>query len=278
MDNNSLVISNNDESFISNGLKSVDYTTIEYIKNKHSKYVGAYSYFYLDSLNETFKSNQSFLFEYRNKKLNFNKISLDNFIEYEMPFEIDEENIIYGKKSDLNYDEVILGLNEETITALYILLFDESITYIDEQVLIDISNGSIQNIEMYSLNLNGPEGITQTSPAFGDNFSVMVSTPFLIPSGEIDEIGMIGETFVNIHALIDLNGKKAPNILDKDLRTFTTTMSFEEKFLENDKTSPIILKEADEESSSGTGGEGSEGGEGTGGEGSEGRTGGEGGE
>jgi hypothetical protein len=64
-------------------------------------------------------------------------------------------------------------------------------------VLIDISNGSIQNIEMYSLNLNGPEGITQTSPAFGDNFSVMVSTPFLIPSGEIDEIGMIGETFVN---------------------------------------------------------------------------------
>jgi ABC-type lipoprotein export system ATPase subunit len=35
MDNNSLVISNNDESFISNGLKSVDYTTIEYIKNKH---------------------------------------------------------------------------------------------------------------------------------------------------------------------------------------------------------------------------------------------------
>ena len=50
---------------------------------------------------------------------------------------------------------------------------------------------------MFSLNLNGPEGITKESLSFGENYSICLSTPWLISSGKIDETGQIGEIFVD---------------------------------------------------------------------------------
>ena len=113
-------------------------------------------------------------------------------------------SIIPNEDTNGRNGDIYIRLNQTSFTVFNTGLTTddtgETVSTTDNEftwVLIDISNSTIRNLEMFSLNLNGPEGITKESLSFGENYSICLSTPWLISSGEIDETGQIGEIFVD---------------------------------------------------------------------------------
>jgi ABC-type lipoprotein export system ATPase subunit len=139
MDENSLVVSNADNGYKQNGFTTADYAQLEYLKNTYKEDVIDTSSFYLTSLDSIFEDNQSLQLNYQSRSLELKKLSLDSFLEYRMLEEVDGKEI-YGN-SKVSPEEVILGLDDETIYGLYILLFEKKPKSINEETLELIAKG-----------------------------------------------------------------------------------------------------------------------------------------
>ena len=143
MDENSLVISNRDSILTNTNFKNADYASINTIYRNHKDDIIAISPFYTTTFDTIFGNNQSIIINYDNKRLKIPKLSLNSFLEYRMIEELSEEKTIYGEE-DIEYEDVILALDVESMLALYSLIFDEALTKIEENDLIMLSNQIIK--------------------------------------------------------------------------------------------------------------------------------------
>ncbi len=141
MEDNSLVLKPEEDSFSSTRYESADYQTLLLFKRDHPDIVSDVSSFYLSSLDDIFKEQESLSFCYQNRSVNASQLSLDSFLECQNYAESNIESSLYP---DLSEEEIILGLNEEMINGLSFLLFDKKAVSIDES-LRDINSFLLRN-------------------------------------------------------------------------------------------------------------------------------------
>ena len=63
-------------------------------------------------------------------------------------------------------------------------------------IVIDTSNKDIQNMELFNLQLRGTTGVQQRSLSFGDAYTLLLGTPFILSNSTIED-GVIGDIYAN---------------------------------------------------------------------------------
>lgn len=129
MSSNSLVLSEKDDSYNGTEFESADYHFLNSLKERYSDIVLDTSNFYITSANDIFMNNQAFTLSYLSRNYQIDKLSCQSFLDALLTSEIDDS--IYGK-TETGVEEVILGLDDETIAALHLLLFNETLEQLDE--------------------------------------------------------------------------------------------------------------------------------------------------
>lgn len=153
MDENSFVISTKDNSVSDVGFKNPDYATLKRIQSRHEE-IFAVTSFYTTTLDPIFGNNQSCQLRYKNNIINLKSLSLNSFLEYRMPQEIEEK--IYGDL-DISDEEVIIGLDITNMLALYSLYFHSEISDMDESHLQSLSEQIKKDPIQLRVQANKPE-------------------------------------------------------------------------------------------------------------------------
>jgi ABC-type lipoprotein export system ATPase subunit/ABC-type antimicrobial peptide transport system permease subunit len=153
MEENCMVISKKDTSLTGVDFQNPDYSTLQRIKSRHPDRILCLSTFYTSSLDNIFYDNQSVQIQFNKRTLNMDSLSMDSFLEYRITDELINQTI-YGQKSELEDDDILLALKENEVIALYVMLFDTKIESIDESVLQKIGNQIQRNIIQLRIQAN----------------------------------------------------------------------------------------------------------------------------
>ncbi len=138
MSDNCMVIEAKEKSFEDENYKTADYSFLSLLKRDYEE-VADISTFYLENLDDIFQSDQRMSITKDKRTINLKKLSINSFIEYQTINELKEDEVIYGKREDLSYDEFILGVDDDSIASLYYLLFNKTIPSITDEVISMIS-------------------------------------------------------------------------------------------------------------------------------------------
>lgn len=136
MEDDSFVVEKEDNSLVDTSLKSSNYQKRAYLLNRYPEDVLALSSFYLTSLDDIFLTNQEISFQCENRSFSYPQLSLNSFLDYQMPEEIKDIQI-YGEK-DIQMEEVILGLDEVSLQSLYSLYFQKYKEALLEEDLVQL--------------------------------------------------------------------------------------------------------------------------------------------
>lgn len=134
MSENSLVITNKDESYTGTAFESSDVYFLQTLKNRYPDVISDVSKFYLTSTDEIFGNDQDISLLYNNKTYRLPRLSSNSFLEALTPDELPASKKIYGDLSLLQ-DDIILGLNEEDILGLFLLCYDSPPEDLNEENL-----------------------------------------------------------------------------------------------------------------------------------------------
>ena len=139
MDEGSMVIKRAEEGAKENDYSLLSYHSLQQIERAEKDYVLSLTAFYRDSLNTLFGSSSSIGFHYLNRDLQVPTLSLDSFLQFEL---VEESSYPLDDAIDLDSlseEEVIVGLDEESMIALYLMLFNEEPLYgITEETLLTL--------------------------------------------------------------------------------------------------------------------------------------------
>lgn len=139
MDQGAMVVDCREREPIGTEYKLVGYQELLRIEAAFPEYVLSVSPFYHTSLNNMFHDSQVLRLCYQNRFLDIPGISLDSFLQFRVPGECPAPEKIAVSLEDFSYEEIILFLDEESLMALYLLLFKEEPTYgITEEALLEI--------------------------------------------------------------------------------------------------------------------------------------------
>ena len=78
--------------------------------------------FYVTNVDSILNEYQSFSFIFNDKSLYIENLTLSNFIECSKIEELKNEEILFFNKSEMNLDEIIIGIDERKFKALYYLV------------------------------------------------------------------------------------------------------------------------------------------------------------
>ena len=63
-------------------------------------------------------------------------------------------------------------------------------------IVVDVFNPDIQNIELFNMKLKGTDGVQKKSMSFGDAYTLMIGTPFILSTATVED-GVIGDIYAN---------------------------------------------------------------------------------
>lgn len=149
MSDNCMVIESKESRFEDEKYQTGDYAFLSLLKRNYPEEVIDISPFYLENLDDLFKKEQRMTLKHQNRTISLNKLSVTSFLEYRTTRELLEEEEIFGKKENLRYDEIILGVDNSSISSIYYLLFNRFIPSITDDTL----NSIIQAINKESIGL-----------------------------------------------------------------------------------------------------------------------------
>lgn len=139
MKENALVVDLKEDTIGSTNYELVGYNDLLRIKREFPSFVLDVSPFYVTSLNDIFLNDQRISLSYRGRHVVLPEISLDSFLQFQTVEEAKMEKDIAVDTREIGYEEVILALDEESLTALYMMLFFEEPPYgMTEETLDDI--------------------------------------------------------------------------------------------------------------------------------------------
>jgi len=127
--------------------------------------------------------------------------------EIELGFELDvDKHFIYicpSENTNGRNGEIYIKLGTNSFTVYNTgLTTDESgevVSTIGNEftwIVIDIFNKDIHNVDLFNLKLNGTEGVTKESLSFGDAYTLLLGTPFILSSSTVED-GVIGDVYAN---------------------------------------------------------------------------------
>ncbi|MFA6830160.1 MAG: ATP-binding cassette domain-containing protein [Bacilli bacterium] len=164
MSENTMVVSQDEDSVNNNGYETSDYQFLNLLKRNHEDKIIDISPFYLSNLGSIFQQNQAISIINGNRTFPLSSFSLDKFMEYSM---FQEETISIDKQ-EIDYDEIIIGLDETTLESLYYFIFGTNIyeigpseiaslrfQLINKPLRIQASNPSWNYFLDYSLTIKG---------------------------------------------------------------------------------------------------------------------------
>ncbi len=131
MSDNSLVISEKDESYNGTSFESSDVYFLTTLKQRYPNIIADVSNFYMTSVDDIFEGDQRISLIYDKESYTLNRFSLKTFTEALSTKELSSDIKIYGSTS-LDESEVVLGIREEDVSALYLLLYKTTPDSIDE--------------------------------------------------------------------------------------------------------------------------------------------------
>lgn len=147
MDTNCMVIESKESAFESDSYKTADYHFLSLIQRNYPEEVIGISDFYLENLDDIFKGDQRFSISFENRTIAVHKISSNSFLEYRTVEELSKDEEIYGKKENLGYDEIILGVDLDSVASLYYLIFNATIPSVTDEVMEKLSK-AVQRIRL----------------------------------------------------------------------------------------------------------------------------------
>ena len=63
-------------------------------------------------------------------------------------------------------------------------------------IVINIFDKDMHNMDLFNLKLNGTDGTKKESLSFGDNYTLLLGTPFILSSETVED-GVIGDVYAN---------------------------------------------------------------------------------
>lgn len=127
------------EDYNATGYDLLGYNDLRVIERSFPEFVVSVSPFYLTSLNTIFMDDQRISLTYQDRYLTLDSLSLDSFLQFSLPEESPVKNDIAVDLSEVGHEEVILVLDENSLSALYLLLFREVAPYgMTEETLLSI--------------------------------------------------------------------------------------------------------------------------------------------
>ena len=137
-------------------LERLDYGALNYVAREFDEVI-APSTFYLDSFS-SFLPQEEIKLSFQNSEMKIRKLNLDSFLHYSMVEEVDAP--IYGEIVD-SLDSVILGLDEDALTGLHLLLYGYAPSFIDESTLLRIQDGLSNHLSLQITSQNANWGYQQ---------------------------------------------------------------------------------------------------------------------
>ena len=138
MSDNCMVIESRETKFEEENYQTSDYSFLSLLKRNYPDEVADISSFYLENLDDIFENNQRMTMTKENRTIVLKKLSLNSFMEYQTINELSKDKEIFGKKENLNYDEFILGVDNDSIASIYFLLFNKTIPSINDDIINEI--------------------------------------------------------------------------------------------------------------------------------------------
>lgn len=189
MNTNSMVVSCKDSGYISESMENADYSFLLHMKNKYSDKVIQASGFYEEDIDLILDEGQSISVLLENRSLRLISFRVSSFLEPIYPQELEENQIIYGKK-ELSDTEVILGLKEDEAMSLYALLYSRICPNLDASTLEKMGKDILRmnlalriqanvnqwkyhldhSLTICGIYLSETSRILHTNPGFSENF------------------------------------------------------------------------------------------------------------
>lgn len=243
MDENAMVITPREETWFHDGLESADAAQIKYLERAYPDHILSASTFYKSSLNDCFKSDQSFQIQYGNKRVAEDRISLDHFLEFRMPQECSELTI-YGQKEDLSEDDIILALPEEMIMSLFMLLFSEPVKYLTEENLEEIGSALNRANVFLFMEIQKEEWRYHLTHAFPIRGIALSSKEFIVHTSENFNVHF-AEDVLHFESVIEEESLDVPWSLkySSGFRVYQNQVSsFLRNFLQDERNNAYVLE------------------------------------
>lgn len=125
MDEGSMVVSLREDDALDEEPSLLSAASLQQIERRLDDKVLAVTAFYLDSLNEIFLDEATLSLSYLDRSIDLPTLSFDSFLQFELPEESEGLSDPALDWEDLSHEDVVLGLDEASMVALYLLLFHE---------------------------------------------------------------------------------------------------------------------------------------------------------